>query len=121
MATIGNLELRIGTETLYGSTTHDGENVYKVVERLAGFLNATASPTTDQYRQWFRTTARELLPFRHRQDLTGGCSREVIIDVPRRLIVYSGDLADFVLDSKFVLEQSHHYQFLQFVQPLLRQ
>ncbi|HLC55741.1 MAG TPA: hypothetical protein VJJ23_00715 [Candidatus Nanoarchaeia archaeon] len=91
MATIGNLELRIGNETLYGSSTHDGYNVYKVINMLATFLNKKSHPTAVEYKQWFRRTARELLPFRHSELLIGGVPSEVVIDVNRKLIFYNAN------------------------------
>ncbi len=34
MATIGNLELRLGEDTLYASTTHDGYTALQIVPRF---------------------------------------------------------------------------------------
>ncbi len=117
MATIGNLELRIGKDTLYGSTTHDGGKVYDVIQRLSDFLDETPKPTIYQYKEWFRKTAKELLPYEHRTEFLGGNPKEVIIDTRRKLLIYNGDLDDIghlELDTFDNLENNHLYQFLEF-------
>jgi hypothetical protein len=122
MATVGNLELRIGNDTLYGSSTHDGYNVYRIINRLATFLDKIYNPSPQQYKDWFRETARkELLPFKHSEKLTKGVPCEVIIDATRRLILFNAnddEMEEFVSVSTVKrLCGKHKYQTWRYTKP----
>lgn len=125
MSTKGNLELRLGEEALFGSTTHDGQDVYKIIPRFAWFLDETSEAGHEDYKNWFRKTSKEIIPFRTREGLLGGAYiREVIIDVERKLILWTADENSFELfedyhpgqfrDAIKSLRQDHGYQIMQY-------
>lgn len=122
MSTKGNLELRIGENTLYASCTHDGDGAYEIVPRLVDFLDSTENPTTNQFQEWFKKTSRELLPYNHHEGLIGGVPSEVIIDVPRRLLLHTpkDEFPSSFENACIVLREKHNYQVLEYTQPQMR-
>jgi len=122
MSTKGNLELRIEKNTLYASCTHDGGKAYEIVPRLVDFMDSTENPTKDQFQEWFRKTSKELLHYNHHEGLIGGVPSEVIIDVPRRLLLHTHEEefpASFE-NACIVLREKYNYQILEYVQPQMR-
>ncbi len=116
MSTKGNLELRLGGSTLYASCSHDGNGAYGIALKLLDFLDLTKEPTSAQYQEWFRVTSRELLPHGYQEALTGGVPSEVVIDVPRRLLLHT-------LEDKFpadfgyaciTLREKYNYQIMDY-------
>ncbi|MEE9525945.1 MAG: hypothetical protein V3V78_05055 [Candidatus Woesearchaeota archaeon] len=99
MGTHGNLELRLGGETLYASVNQNGEFVFGAVASLCDFLDKVEQPTNDQYKEWFKNTADGLWPehsdslHEEYQEANEGLktAHEVIIDASRRLILYNND------------------------------
>lgn len=130
MATKGNLELRLDKNTLQASTTHDGYRVYEAIPRLVEFLDSTRNPTKEQLEEWFKDTSRELLPYKYREELLDGIPDEVIIDVPRKLILHTGhDDYEIVSESfpaKFenasiILKAKYHFEILNYLRPEIRE
>lgn len=122
MGTEGNLELKIGENTLYASCTHDGDGSYGIVPRLVNFLDSTENPTTNQFQKWFRKTSKELLPYNHHKGLIDGIPSEVIIDVPRRLLLHTTQdefPANFD-NACIVLREKYNYQILEYTPPQRR-
>lgn len=120
MATKGNLELRLPTETLYASTTHDGYDVHKIVPNLVFLLDKNPKPNHDEFKEWFRTISKELLPERHYSEQpVGGIPCEVIIDVERRIILYTiGEGNEHSHQYFKKLIRKHDYQIFGFLENL---
>jgi hypothetical protein len=122
MATHGNLELRIGENTLYASCTHEGDEAYGIASKLVDFLDQTKTPTVIQYQEWFKKISEILLPYNHYEGLIGGVPTEVIIDVPRRLLLHTpaDELPASFQKACSVLKNKYEYQVLEYVKPLMR-
>jgi hypothetical protein len=131
MATVGNLELRLFKNTLYSSCTHDGYKVYEIVPYLASFFENKKNPTSKQYRGWFKEKAKLLTSYKHYNELLGGCAEEVIIDVPRKLIIHTADSESLRFVSKQfplkfkracnILKSNYSYSIVEYVPLLLRE
>jgi len=121
MGTNGNLELRLIHDTLQASTTHDGINVYETTDRLAKFLDSIKNPTNDQYKNWFIETSKDLQVNEFRGEHLGGITtNEIIIDVPRKLILYTHnyEYPDSFMNACIKLQLRHNYQILQYGKPI---
>ncbi|MDO8656203.1 MAG: hypothetical protein Q7K45_03115 [Nanoarchaeota archaeon] len=125
MATHGNLELRLNESSWYASTTHDGYRVYEAVPQLVKFLDSVRDPTKEQFEKWFRSTSKKLLPCNYGESLMGGVPSEVIMDIPRRLILHTGNEDDYRAVSKrflvkfenagIVLKAKYDFEILNYV------
>jgi len=113
----GNLELRTRTDTIYGSSTQEGNQVYQAIQMLASFLHDIRNPSDEQYKDWFRKTARKLLPFQHKEALADTAFFEVIIDTSRRLVIYDADDGE-VSDSAIARLCKYRYQNWRYFNPL---
>ena len=133
MATIGNLELRLGEKTLYASTTHDGHRVYEMIPKLVKFLdsaNKTKNQTLVECTNWFESTSRLLLPYEYCAGLIDGVPHEVIIDIPRKLILHTGNEESYELVSEnspakfenacIILKEKYSFEILKYVRPEMR-
>lgn len=130
MATIGNLELRLNENTWYASTTHDGYKVYEAIPRLVEFLDSIRNPTKEQFEKWFRSTSRELLPHNYHEGLLGGVPDEVVMDIPRRLILHTGHEDDLEVVSEgfsakfenacIILKAKYDFEILNYIRPEVR-
>jgi len=122
MTTKGNLELRISHETLYASANADGDRAYEIVPGFLDFLDKHESPTIDQYKEWFRAAAKEILND-YSEKLIRGVPCEVIIDIPRKLVLHDASEERFTPELEnacIVLEQKYNYQILKFVSSAVR-
>ncbi|MFH1307592.1 MAG: hypothetical protein ABIH72_01955 [archaeon] len=122
MATIGNLELRTGQETLYASSTHDGDRAYEILPKLVNFLDSRENPTITQFQDWFKTKSKALLPYNHRKELLGGAPCEVIIDVPRKLVLHTAqdEFTTRFENACILLREKYNYEILPYTPPLIR-
>jgi|GEM_PF-3670885 len=122
MGTVGNLELRLHEKTLYASTTHDGYAVYSLAPKLVEFLDSVRNPSREQFETWFRDTSKSLIPYNYSEELTGGVPCEVIIDVPRRLLLHTpeDELQASFQNACIILEAKYNYQILEYDQPEMR-
>jgi len=118
MTTKGNLELRIGTETLCSSADSDGYKVYKAIGKLATFLNNNHNPSPQEYKDWFKQTSEELSFVEYEGGRLGGVPCEVVIDTSRKLILYNANNEDEdnTIKTSTVrrLAGRHKYQFFRY-------
>ena len=137
MGTTANLELRIGTDTLFASTTYDGYWAYMIVPRFVEYLNSAAVTTREQDREWFRAVSKELFPHHYsdsERPVGGFPCCEVIIDTERKLVLHTGDSSEGgdleIVSNGFpeifkractALRRRHNYQVLKYEQPGLRE
>jgi len=130
MTTKGNLELRFNETTLCASTLCDGYRTYEAVPKLVDFLDSVKNPTKEQLSKWFRSMSKKLLPSDYSETLIGGVPNEVIMDIPRRLILHNGVEDTFESVSKgfpdkfenacIILKTKYDYEILRYVRQELR-
>lgn len=113
----GNLELRLYGRTLCGSSKHDGNQAFHLIEELSKYLDANPQPNPIQYTMWFNQKSREILSSNHSKESIRRAHCEVIIDAERKLLMYNGgpgDKFDVSEDSIRNLEDRHNYQVLRY-------
>jgi len=120
----GNLELRLGydyyaasrSQALYASSLYNGKTVYKAPSELVKFLDSVKNPSHEQFETWFREMSHALFPGQHYNNVLAGQGDEVIMDIPRKLLLFShSDKYPVVLaDSLIDLRKKHDYQILMF-------
>ena len=130
MGTIGNLELRLNENAWYASTSHDGYRVYEAILRLVELLDSVRNPTKEQFEKWFKGTSKELLPYNYHEGLLGGVPDEVVMDIPRKLILHTGHEEDCEIvgegfQAKFenaciVLKAKYDFEILNYIRPEVR-
>ena len=130
MTTKGNLELRLGTASMFYCMSFDGHLVHTVVPLLAAYLDGTPSYRRN-FVTWFPQAAQDVMCNDYSQGrMTEGSPEEVIIDADRRIILstarpdtleligkeFSKQYATAVLH----LKRDHNYRLLHFTNHLMR-
>ncbi len=131
MATGGNLELRMHNTSLYASTTHDGQKVYRAINAFASFLDVIKNPGPQAIKGLFHLASKRLLPYNHVNSLLlsdeNPCKTpmdvcEVVIDVYRKLVLHNANPTHRKLISKGAVRILHanKYEILKFRDYALR-
>lgn len=131
MTTKGNLELRVGTETLFACANADGYRAYGIVSRLLDFLDATKNPSATKFGYWFTKTSKELFGDSYKEGRIGGIPCEVVIDIQRKLILHTPTdedelgLVGVEFPTKFenaciLLKTKYSYSILEYENPSMR-
>jgi len=131
MSTKGNLELKFNETVLCASTISDGYRAFESIPRLVKFLDSVKKPKKEQLDKWFRSMSKRILPEEYSESLIGGCPCEVIMDIPRKLILHNGneDVYSAVsvnFPDKFdkacdTLRKKYDYTILHYICPEVRQ
>jgi hypothetical protein len=122
MSTKGNLELRLNGITLYASTTHDGDSVYESATELVNFLDTAQNPLNVDFMNWFKNISSKVFPYNYSNRLIGGVPTEVVIDVPRKLLLhtYNDEFPESFKIACRTLKLKHNYQVLTYTQHQVR-
>ena len=137
MSTTGNLELRLQGEVMYASVISDGYRVYDSIVQLALLYDKCVEDEKEdlnktEFSDWFRKTVPKIFREVKVMDvLAGGCPCEVIIDVPRRILIHNGDDSSYTGISETApytiagaldrLVKCHNYQVLEMEPLAIRQ
>ena len=88
------------------------------------------NPIKEKFESWFRKTSKELLPYEYCTELLGGAPEEVIMDIPRRLILHTGDDGEYLFVGDYFQEQleeasarlreRHNFQIIKYIRPEVR-